>query len=179
MENVYRPRDDSYLLQKYVEQLVSGKVLDMGTGSGIQAVTAALKSEVSAVVAVDINPTALNDAKKRAIESGIVNKINFVLSDLFEFVEGKYDWVLFNAPYLPSEGHSDEVSWVGGRIGKEIIERFLRDVINFLSPFGTVLLVYSSLSGLNIKDFKCYRFELLEESRLFFEKIYCVKLTPF
>ena len=154
MGSAYRPREDSYLLQKYVEQYVSGKVLDMGTGYGIQALTAALKSEVTKVVAVDINPSSLNYAKKRAIEVGISNKIYFILSDLFEQVEGKFDWVLFNAPYLPSEGHIDEVSWVGGRTGGEIIRRFLSDVINYLSPSGKILLVFSSLSGIEKHDLK-------------------------
>ena len=59
MEEVYKPGEDSYLLQRHVERLVFGNVLDMGTGSGIQAVTAAIKQEVSKVLAVDINPVAL------------------------------------------------------------------------------------------------------------------------
>ena len=40
---VYLPREDSYLLKKWVEKLVSGDVLDMGTCTGIQAFTAASK----------------------------------------------------------------------------------------------------------------------------------------
>ncbi|MBE0633024.1 methyltransferase, partial [Candidatus Bathyarchaeota archaeon] len=40
MGEVYKPGEDSYLLQRYVEKLVGGTVLDMGTGSGIQAVSA-------------------------------------------------------------------------------------------------------------------------------------------
>jgi release factor glutamine methyltransferase len=152
MGNIYRPREDSYLLQKFVEKLVSGKVLDMGTGSGIQAVTAALKSDVTMVVAVDINPNALTYAKKRAIKTGTSAKILFILSDLFECVDGKFDWILFNAPYLPSEDHFDEVSWAGGRTGGEIIRRFLSDVSNYLLPLGTILMVYSSISGLEKRD---------------------------
>ena len=178
MGNTYTPREDSYLMQKFVEKLVSGKVLDMGTGSGIQAVTAALKSEVTKVVAVDINPNALKYTKKRAIETGTSAKILFILSDLFECVEGKYDWILFNAPYLPSEGIFDETSWAGGRTGGEIIRRFLNEASNYLLPLGTILIVYSSISGLKKRDFKDFRFELLKEEKLFFEKIYCVKLTP-
>ena len=59
MGEVYRPAEDSHLLSKHVNRLVHGEVLDMGTGSGIQAITAALKQEVESVVAVDINPKAL------------------------------------------------------------------------------------------------------------------------
>ena len=74
MEDVYKPGEDSYLLQRHVEQLVSGRILDMGTGSGIQAVTAARKNNVSHVLAVDINPAALIEAEKRAITYGVSDK---------------------------------------------------------------------------------------------------------
>ena len=47
------------LLLRHVEELVEGLVLDMGTGSGIQAVAAASKPEVSRVVAVDIDTDAI------------------------------------------------------------------------------------------------------------------------
>ena len=72
MEEVYNPGEDSYLLQRYVERLVSGSVLDMGTGSGIQAVSAAQKDDVSRVLVVDINPAALIAAEKRAVRSSNV-----------------------------------------------------------------------------------------------------------
>ncbi len=71
MKDVYRPAEDSYLLAKHVESTVSGNVLDMGTGSGIQAVTAAMKPEVESVLAVDINPEALREAERRAESEGI------------------------------------------------------------------------------------------------------------
>ena len=178
MGEVYRPGEDSYLLQKYVEMLVSGSVLDMGTGSGIQAVSAALKKDVVHVLAVDINPAALINAEKRAAEYHVLEKIEFRLSDLFFNIEECFDWILFNTPYLPSEGEADEVSWAGGESGGEIIRRFLVEVRDHLSENGSILMIYSSLSGLSEDDFSGYCFELLEEMGLFFEKIYCVKLSP-
>ncbi len=178
MEEVYKPGDDSYLLQRYVEKLVSGRVLDIGTGSGIQAISAAQKDTVSRVLAVDVNPAALIEAEKRAIFSGVQDKVGFLLSDLFESVEGVFDWILFNTPYLPSEGAADEASWTGGETGGEIIRRFLEDAPDYLVEGGAILMIYSSLSGLSDSDFAGYRYELLEEMGLFFEKIYCVRLSP-
>jgi len=178
MEEVYKPGEDSYLLQRWVEKLVTGSVLDMGTGSGIQAVTAASKKEVTHVLAVDINPAALIAAEKRAHINNVQAKIDFLHSDLFENVKGMYDWILFNTPYLPSEGDADEASWVGGETGGEIIRRFLGEAPGFLEDGGSVLMIYSSLSGLTDADFNNYCFTLLEEIGLFFEKIYCVKLSP-
>ena len=178
MEEVYKPGEDSYLLQRWVEKLVTGSMLDMGTGSGIQAVTAASKKEVTHVLAVDINPAALIAAEKRAHINNVQAKIDFLHSDLFENVKGMYDWILFNTPYLPSEGDADEASWAGGETGGEIIRRFLGEAPGFLENRGSVLMIYSSLSGLTDADFNNYCFTLLEEIGLFFEKIYCVKLSP-
>jgi release factor glutamine methyltransferase len=179
MGAVYNPEIDSYLLQKYVERLVTGTVLDMGTGSGIQAVSAALKEEVNHVFAVDINPDALSVAENRAIAYGVIEKIDFLVSDLFSNVCGFYDWIVFNPPYLPSEGDADEFSWSGGKTGGEIIRSFLGIAPNFLSKSGKILMVYSSHSGISLKDFVDYNIEVLEKVKVFFEIIYCVKLNPF
>lgn len=172
MEDVYHPAEDSYLLAKHVESLVSGVVLDMGTGSGIQAVTAALKQDVASVLAVDITPEALREAEKRADNAGVSGKISFLLSDLFDEVNGRYNWIIFNSPYLPSEGAADEHAWAGGA---ELIERFLAGALDHLEPEGSILLIYSNLSE---PDMDGYEVDLLEEMELFFEKLFCVRLSP-
>jgi len=178
MENVYRPGEDSYLLARHVRRLVHGEVLDMGTGSGIQAVEAAVKPEVSRVVAVDVSPAAVEAAKRRAESRGVVGKIEFIRSDLFENVEGVFDWIVFNPPYLPSEGDADEASWAGGETGAETVRRFLHDAHSHLKKRGSVLMVYSGHSGLDEDDFRGYIVEKLDELSLFFETLFCVALTP-
>lgn len=176
MDEVYKPREDSYILAKHVENNVFGHVLDMGTGSGIQAVVAAKKPEVAKVVAVDLNPKALDAAKIRALNEGVDNKIEFICSDLFENVENRYDWIIFNAPYLPSEGKLDEESWVGGVNGSELITRFLLQADEFMKEKGNILLVYSSKTGLIEDDFG-FKWEILEKITIFFETIFCARLT--
>jgi release factor glutamine methyltransferase len=177
-ETVYKPREDSYFLAEFVNKLVEGRVLDMGTGSGIQAVTAASNPKVLEVIAVDLNPIALKVAKKRAKLAGVLDKITFICSNLFERVEGKFHWIIFNPPYLPSEGSADEASWTGGETGTEIIKSFLREVKNYLTINGSVLLLYSSLSNLNLDKFD-YPIELLAEKNLFYEKLKIVRLSHF
>jgi len=176
LDSVYRPGEDSYLLQGFVERLASGRVLDMGTGSGIQAVTAAGKVNVTQVVAADINTEALEAAKRRAEYSGVLHKITFIRSDLFENVKGFFDWIIFNPPYLPSEEGLEDPTWAGGERGTEVIERFLAAAKDHLLPGSSILLVYSSETGLTGDKFG-YEWEIIGEKHFFFETLYCARLS--
>lgn len=154
-EHVYQPAEDSYLLQQNVQVEVVGEVLDMGTGNGIQAITAAKKPAVTKVIAVDISLEALKTAQENAVAAGVSAKITFRISDLFQQVPEKFDFIIFNPPYLPTdpEEGSDEASraWDGGVTGSEVVTRFLDEVEAHLKPDGRVFLVLSSLTG-GIKD---------------------------
>lgn len=178
MTEVYKPAEDSLLLLRNARRLVHGSVLDMGTGSGFIAVEIATKSSVEDVVAVDINLKAITKARKRAEEAGFSNRIEFLVSDLFQSLDGRrFDWILFNPPYLPSEGAVDEASWVGGETGDEALIRFLGEANNHLRPDGAIILVYSSHTGLDINEIeKCYSTVVLEEISIFFERLSCMIL---
>jgi release factor glutamine methyltransferase len=175
--SVYIPAEDSYLLMRQIQLLAYGMVLDMGTGSGILAVTAAEKTGVSCVMAVDIDINAIKAAKQLASERGVENKIVFVLSDLFNNVEGHFDFIVFNPPYLPSEGEICDPTWVGGETGKETIERFLKEAEGHLVEGGSILLLYSSESNLDLCKYG-YQWKILEEVSIFFETLYCAQLKP-
>jgi release factor glutamine methyltransferase len=176
--SVYPPSEDSYLLQRHVAKLVRGMVLDMGTGSGIQAVTAAQSGEVTHVVAVDINPESIEASKKRASEAGVAHKMTFIVSDLFEGIDDLFDWIIFNPPYLPSEDGLNDPTWSGGERGRETIERFLEGAREHLAPGGSILMIYSSETGI-IEEGHGYDWETLEEMPLFFERLYCARLSQF
>ena len=180
MTGVYRPAEDSKLLLRHARLRFRGSVLDMGTGSGFLAVEAASDPRVDHVVAVDINPDALDSARSRAGAAGVVDEIEFVLGDLFEGLEGeRFDLIMFNPPYLPSEGDADEASWSGGAVGNEVMLRFLDDAGEHLNPDGDVLMIYSSESGFVLVDVdENYSATILEELSLFFERLYCVLLRP-
>lgn len=180
MGRVYEPAEDSLLLLRHVEENVRGSVLDMGTGSGVQAVAAALKPEVDLVLAVDIDPGAIEVARKRATEAGVTDKIQFRVSDLFEHVgEDLFDWIVFNPPYLPSNGQADEYLWAGGPGGGEVIGRFLSEAKRYLKAGGGILIVYSSLTELDLGLIReDYSVDVLEEHPLFFEKLFCALLKP-
>ncbi len=164
---IYEPGEDSYLLEKYVKKFAKGKILDMGTGSGIQALAA--EKKCNNVLAADINPEAIALLRKKGI--------NAIKSDLFENIKGKFDTIIFNPPYLPDDSLEDEESkaiTTGGLKGNEIINNFLRDAKSHLNKNGVILIVFSSLTGNVIKLFKKYNYnyELLESKKIFFEELY-------
>ena len=103
---IYAPSDDSFLILEQVKKYAKGKVLDMCTGSGILAKAALEKTKD--VTAVDIKEKAVNHCKK--------NKINVIKSDLFHKVEGKFDLIIFNPPYLVSNSTKlrDDYNYIGG-----------------------------------------------------------------
>ena len=178
MSHVYRPAEDSQLLLKHATPRFRGDVLDIGTGSGYLALNAASNPNVSSVVAVDINPEAVKAAKLWAQTRNVT--VDVRQGDLFEPIhEEVFDLIMFNAPYLPSEGEPDEPSWSGGATGKEVLIRFLDEAKNYLKPEGEIIIVYSDKTGITDDDLnKNYFFDVLEEFFLFYERLFCVLLRP-
>lgn len=183
-ESVYEPAEDSFLFSENLKVPDGASVIDMGTGCGILGIIAA--ENASKVVAVDINPHAVRCAKKNAKLNNVENKMFFLRGDLFTPIKlgEKFDLILFNAPYLPSEplvGESWlEQAWTGGVNGRELIDRFISEVPQYLEKNGCALLMQSSLSGV---DETLRKFEksglkaviIAEQDVPFFETIVLVK----
>jgi release factor glutamine methyltransferase len=150
-ENVYEPAEDSFLFAENLAVDDGEWVLDMGTGCGILGVLAAAKA--GGVVAVDVNPYAVRCARDNAALNNVRGKMAFIQGDLFNsFSEAAtFDMVLFNAPYLPTElgeGASWlERAWAGDASGRQVIDRFLDEVPTYICGRGRVLLMQSSLAG--------------------------------
>ncbi len=151
--NVYEPAEDTFLLAENLDAHQGEKVLELGTGCGLLAILAAKAG--ARVVATDINPAALECARANAAVHGVVDSINFRLSDLFEPVAGeRFDLVIFNPPYLPVrpeealDGPLDR-AWEAGPDGRMVIDRFLHGLPDHLTPNGRVLFVQSSLADIS------------------------------
>ena len=149
-DNVYVPAEDSYLLADNLEIKKGQSVLEIGTGSGIVAMYASRLTDD--ITVTDINFDACELARKNFTENGIEN-IEILWGNLFEVVENrKFDVILFNTPYLPTE--DDEVldntinyAFDGGLNGRKVIDLFLNEVGNHLNDGGIVQMIQSSLSG--------------------------------
>jgi release factor glutamine methyltransferase len=149
-------------------------VLEIGTGSGY--VAKKISEKCRFVVASDINPFAV----KKARELGL----NVVRADLLGAFKRKFSLVLFNPPYLELEEFEKKGDWLekaidGGDKGLEIIRRFIGELDGVLMKEGRAILVHSSFNLPDIYDLigeKGYRFQLLKEKKLFFEKLYAIKI---
>ena len=174
-ESVYEPMEDSKLMQKAVQLRAKGKsILDVGTGSGIQAISASLAG-AKEVWACDSNPEAGKCAKANATSNKV--EVNVIQSNLFENVpKKKFDLIVFNPPYLPSDGKHDDIRWSGGYEGIEVILDFFEQVKPFLAEKGEILFIFSSHAKQDKmkKVLKQVGFNLnvIGKKRIFFEEIY-------
>jgi release factor glutamine methyltransferase len=182
---VYEPSDDSGLMVEAAREYSRGLVLDLGCATGVFGIASALKPEVTSVVCADINPAAVALAKKNAALNGVGKTVSFVQTDLFSVFETpmkKFDVIGFNPPYLPTTPaervHGTlNLAFDGGKSGRKITDRFLSDFQGHLAPGGILILLQSSLSGIEkttaILEKKGFAVEKLSSKRFFFEEI-CV-----
>jgi release factor glutamine methyltransferase len=171
---MYTPAEDSLMLENHVEKLSKGKVLDMGTGIGIQAIAASKNNAVKEVLAADVDKETVEYCKRNVKN----RKITFIKSDLFSDVKGKFDTIVFNPPYLPEEKDIKikDKALYGGEQGIELIERFFSEANSHLNENGTILMVFSSITGKKKVDAIIkkagFKFKELEKQHIFFEDLF-------
>lgn len=145
-EHVYEPSEDSFLLADAALSEIKGseRILEMGCGSGL--ISAVIKANTKAnVIGIDINPHAAKCSRKNGVE--------VIRGDLLSCIKGLFDLMIFNPPYLPTEIGEREKGWInaaldGGYDGRKVIYRFLEDAGRCLLPDGKILMLVSSLTGI-------------------------------
>ena len=123
--------------------------LDVGTGSGVIALTLALKKPEAHVVGCDLSPQALALAGENRARHGLESRVELISSDLLSSVQGTFDAIVANLPYIPAaeipglsrEVLHDPVSALdGGNDGLRLIERLADQLPKHLSPGGLLAL---------------------------------------
>ena len=125
-------------------------ILDMGTGSGAIALAIASEINNAKIMATDISPAALKQAQKNAVALGLQTKIDFRQGDLFEPVEGAFDIIVSNPPYISrgeyetlSAGVKDyepQTALLAGETGLEFYEKLISQAPDFIQKNGWLLL---------------------------------------
>lgn len=98
-----RPETEE-LIYKITERVQeSHAILEMGTGTGAIALSLAKKFESASIMATDISNDALTLAQENAQGNGLAGRVQFVLSDWYADIEGPFDLIVSNPPYLTKE----------------------------------------------------------------------------
>jgi release factor glutamine methyltransferase len=143
------------------------RVLDMGTGCGVNAILAASRS--TDVLGVDINPVAVEAAVANARRNGVAERTAFRESDVFSAVDGRFDLVVFDPPFrwfaprdLLEASMADE--------NYSALSRFLTEVGDHLTPEGRVLMFFGTSGDLDhlyrVADDNGFRREVLSSHDL-------------
>ncbi len=146
-ENVLIPRQDTELLvEEALQELHDGmRILDLCTGSGCILLSLLKYSNDCEGIGADISEDALKVAERNRVQLGLENAA-FVKSDLFEAVEGKFDMLVSNPPYICSDvidtlmpevrEHEPRLALDGSADGLRFYRRILADCGAYLKPGG-------------------------------------------
>ena len=144
--DVLVPRPETELIVDRARMLKPGRILEIGTGSGCIAVACAVRLPGATVVATDVSAEALAVARRNAERAGVADRIEFREGDLFEPVEGRFDLIASNPPYVAEgaampdvEAHEPHVALFAGADGLDVLRRLLPQAVGHLEPGGTLL----------------------------------------
>jgi len=180
--DVFNPRFyfTSQFMAKNLSIAQGDVVLDMGTGSGIQAITAG--DRASKVIAIDINPEAVKFARINVKANNLENTISVLEGDLFAPLKQQplFNTVLFTPPYMEGSPKTVFEHALYDR-NKQLIRRFFKEAGDYIKPDGYIQMLYSSISGqdlaLEIAEQLGWEYTLMAHEKTVTESFYIYKLT--
>jgi release factor glutamine methyltransferase len=125
------------------------RIVDVGTGSGVIALSLAVKFSEAEVQAVDISDDALALARENAARLGVGERIQFAKGDLLENIPERFDLVVANLPYISMQDrqslarevlHDPEIALFGGERGDELVRKLIEQAPEHLQPNGLLAL---------------------------------------
>jgi release factor glutamine methyltransferase len=139
-------------IQWLEEHPTKRKMVDVGTGSGVIAVTLADHFDDLEVTAMDISDQALEIARQNAEQFRVDQKIVFLKNDLLDNCKKRFDLIAANLPYIPTETlktlpvsrHEPVVALDGGEDGLDLISRLLSRCEDHIKPGGMIILEIES-----------------------------------
>jgi len=137
------------LISHFKPETAYSRMVDVGTGSGIIALTLAAEFPKAEIVGADISEDALMLARENAERLGLVDRIRFLRSNLLESVEPDFDVIAANLPYVSTEDrqnlsrevlHDPEVALFAGARGDELVRQLIVQAPAWLRQGGMLAL---------------------------------------
>jgi release factor glutamine methyltransferase len=146
------PRPETEQLVELLKSQVpdpKSQILDVGTGSGVIALSLAAEFPEAEVTAVDISDEALALARENAARLGLQERVHFAEGNLLAEVDAAFDLVVANLPYVANGDrsalarevlHDPAVAVFGGERGDELVRELISAARDRLRPGGTLAL---------------------------------------
>jgi protein-(glutamine-N5) methyltransferase, release factor-specific len=168
---VPRPETDELVeFLKFEIRNPKSEIVDVGTGSGVIALSLAAEFPEAKILAVDVSEEALALAEENAARLNLSDKVRFLKSHLLEKVDGAFDLIVANLPYISTQDRhtlsrevlrDPEVALFAGAQGDELVRELIAQAPARLRPGGVLALeigvgqsqgLLSSLAEKNYRD---------------------------
>lgn len=160
------PRPETELLVEdainFLSELPQPQFLEIGVGSGCISVSILHNVPRSTAVGVDISQTALDIAAENAKRLHVAERFTLKLGDVYEDVEGKFDLIVTNPPYIPDSdlanlqtevaGFEPHSALFGGSDGLDIVRRIVAGAPRFLKAGGQILIEIGFGQAASVKE---------------------------
>ncbi len=163
---VFIPRLETEYFIELINQRVELKpqrILEIGTGCGAIAIALARIYKHAEIVATDISNRALDNARINIERFGLKTRVELIHSDLFENIDTRFDLIVSNPPYVPSNRLFSLPKSVrdfeplrainGGKDGTVFIQSLVEQGMSYLNSNGTIALEIDELSVNPLKTF--------------------------
>ena len=137
------------LVSRFTFEIAYPRMVDVGTGSGVIALTLAAEFPKAEIVGVDISEDALLLARENAERLGLADRVRFLRSNLLETVQPGFDLIVANLPYVSTEDrlnlsrevlHDPEVALFAGARGDELVQQLIVQAPSWLRPGGMLVM---------------------------------------
>ena len=133
------------LISHLKSEIASSRIIDVGTGSGVIALTLAAEFPTAEIVGADISDDALMLARENAERLKLADRVLFLRSNLLESIQPDFDLIVANLPYVSADDrenlsrevlHDPEVALFAGSRGDELLRQLIQDAPSWLRPGG-------------------------------------------
>lgn len=138
------------------------RILDLGTGSGILAITLLAEWREAFAVATDLSDPALKVAARNATLNGVDNRLTFLASDWFARVQGRFDLIVSNPPYIAADempslapevlGFDPQMALTPGGDGLDPYRKIAAGALAHMDPGGRILVEIGFRQGRAVSD---------------------------